>query len=80
MILTSSVSGLGLRELTGELLRRVGEVDAAAREAPAPELPTELAEHRVFRPAARRSYSVTRIGDGSFRVSGRRHRAPGGSL
>ncbi len=30
----------------------------------------ELAEHRVYRPAASRSYSVERIGDGSFRVSG----------
>ncbi len=30
----------------------------------------ELAEHRVFRPAATRSYSVERIGEGSFRVSG----------
>jgi GTP-binding protein len=70
VMLTSSVSGLGLRELTAELLRRVGEADAPAGEAPAPELPTELAEHRVFRPAARRSYSVTRLGDGSFRVRG----------
>ena len=30
----------------------------------------ELAEHRVYRPVASRSYSVERIGDGSFRVSG----------
>jgi GTP-binding protein len=31
----------------------------------------ELAEHRVFRPAADRSWRVERIGDRSFRVSGR---------
>ena len=35
-----------------------------------PELEVELAEHRVFRPAARRSYTVRRTGDGSFAVTG----------
>ena len=30
----------------------------------------ELAEHRVFRPAAPRGYTVRRTGDGSFAVSG----------
>ena len=30
----------------------------------------ELAEHRVFRPAAPRRYHVDRVGDGSFRVTG----------
>ncbi|MBV9424459.1 MAG: Obg family GTPase CgtA, partial [Solirubrobacterales bacterium] len=33
--------------------------------------PEELAEHRVFRPAAERAYLVQRIGDHSFRVAGR---------
>ncbi len=31
----------------------------------------ELAEHRVFRPAAERAYVVQRLAPGSFRVSGR---------
>jgi GTP-binding protein len=71
VILTSSVTGAGLRELTGELLRLVGEAERdATTPSPAGELPTELAEHRVFRPAAKRSYRVTRLGDGSFRVQG----------
>jgi GTP-binding protein len=33
--------------------------------------PGELAEHRVFRPAADRTYSVQKTGERSFRVSGR---------
>ncbi len=39
--------------------------------APAVTPPEELAEHRVFRPAAERAYVVRRIGDHSFRVTGR---------
>ena len=31
---------------------------------------TELAEHRVFRPAEGRGFSVERVGDGQFRVDG----------
>jgi GTP-binding protein len=31
----------------------------------------QLAEHRVYRPAHDRAYQVQRIGDHSFRVSGR---------
>ncbi len=78
VIVTSSVSRAGLRELSNELLRRVpaapavdpavtavGEVAAAALADGA-----ELAEHRVFRPAAPRAYTVTRVGDGSFAVDG----------
>jgi GTP-binding protein len=33
--------------------------------------PPELAEHRVYRPAADRGWRVQRLGDGSFRVTGR---------
>ncbi len=71
VIVTSSVSRLGLPELTAELLRRVparGDGDDAADAAP--ELEVELAEHRVFRPAAQRSYTVRRTGAGSFAVTG----------
>ena len=32
--------------------------------------PRELAEHRVFRPAAQRAYRVERTGDGEFAVTG----------
>lgn len=39
--------------------------------APAITPPEELAEHRVFRPAAERAYLVERTGDHTFRVTGR---------
>ena len=73
VVLTSSVSGAGLRELAGELLRLVSPDQAPAGAIGSrrpPEPPAELAEHRVFRPAAGRAYRVTRIGERSFRVAG----------
>jgi GTPase len=78
VIVTSSVSRAGLRELSNELLRRVPEAPAvdpavtAVGEVAAAALADggELAEHRVFRPAAPRAYTVTRVGDGSFAVDG----------
>lgn len=69
VIATSAVTGAGLRELSGELLRRVPvEADAVSSQ---PDGVSELAEHRIFRPAADRSWRVERVGDGAFRVSGR---------
>jgi GTP-binding protein len=71
VIVTSSVSRLGLPELTVELLRRLpaaAELHTAATDGGQP--PVELAEHRVFRPAAQRNYSVRRTGESSFAVSG----------
>ena len=72
VIVTSSVTGLGLRELSAELLRRVPvaptERDQTATQ---PEPPPELAERRVFRPAADRGWQVERLGERSFRVAGR---------
>ncbi|HEV8151968.1 MAG TPA: GTPase ObgE, partial [Solirubrobacteraceae bacterium] len=65
VVVTSSATGQGLDELRAELLRRVplGEpVDLGADD--------DLAEHRVFRPAARRGFEVERVGDGAFRVTG----------
>ena len=68
VIVTSSVTGLGLPELAGELSRRVPQ---QAPETPTvSEAPGELAEHRVFRPAAGRSYRVVKVGDGAYRVTG----------
>jgi GTPase len=70
VLLTSSVTRAGLRELAAELIRRVPEHPVQS----APELgdtaPAELAEHRVFRPAAPRAYRVRRTGKGTFSVSG----------
>jgi GTPase len=68
VIVTSAVTGLGLPELAAELVRRVPahtEVEVVTE----PE-PVELAEHRVFRPAARRAYRVSKTGAGAYRVTG----------
>ncbi len=74
VVITSSVTRAGLGELTAELLRRVGdqESDPAHPDPahPADGAPPELAEHRVFRPAARRAYQVRRTGEGTFSVTG----------
>jgi GTP-binding protein len=75
VIVTSAVTGEGLRELSAELLRQVpvapGGTDDGSVERHAAARGAELAEHRVFRPAADRSWRVERVGDRSFRVSGR---------
>jgi GTP-binding protein len=67
VVVTSAVTGEGLPELTGELLRQVpverGEEGFARRTM-------KLAAHRVFRPAADRGWRVERVGERSFRVSG----------
>jgi GTP-binding protein len=68
VVVTSSATGLGLDELSGELLRRVPVETAPAADLLAAE--DELAEHRVFRPAAARGWQVERTGEGAFRVSG----------
>ena len=68
VILTSSATGAGLPELRSELLRRV----SAENEAPVgASAGVELAEHRVFRPAAGRSWQVERVGERAYRVTGR---------
>jgi GTP-binding protein len=66
VVVTSSVTREGLDELAAGMMHRV-EVEPPA---PAPPAGEELAEHRVFRPGAGRAYSVERIGERSFRVSG----------
>jgi GTP-binding protein len=67
VIVTSSVTRAGLDELATELMQRV---DVEAPAPPPAANDGELAEHRVFRPAAGRAYSVERIGERSFRVTG----------
>ena len=76
VIVTSAATRLGLDQLARELIRRIparpDEVDTDPSVAPTAAIAPdrELAEHRVFRPAARRNYRVQRIGEGSYRVSG----------
>ena len=68
VVLTSSATRAGLGELSSLLLRSVPV------QAPAPQAELagyeELAEHRVFRPAAGRAWSIERGAGGIFRVSG----------
>jgi GTP-binding protein len=68
VVVTSAVTRRGLDELSAELLRRVPVETVRPEEALAAE--EELAEHRVFRPAANRAWQVARTGPHAFRVSG----------
>lgn len=67
VILTSSATRQGLDALARELLRRVPPAVPAAGEAGGED---EVAEYRVFRPAAARAFEVERVGTGEFRVTG----------
>jgi GTPase len=69
VIVTSSATGAGLDTLAHELLRRV-PIEQALSEPERLAAEEELAEHRVFRPAAARGWRVERTGEGAFRVSG----------
>jgi GTP-binding protein len=72
VLVTSSATRAGLDELVRELLRRVparpGTADDDLGGEAAGE--DEVAEYRVFRPAAARAFEVARVGDGEFRVTG----------
>jgi len=80
VIATSSATGEGLAELTGELLARV-PASSAGSEPGAATAPgahgereageEELAEHMVFRPAGGSGFEVERRGPRSFVVRGR---------
>jgi len=76
VVVTSSATRLGLAELAGELLRLIpeavadGEHDGTGGSVEI-ERAGELAEHRVFRPAADRAYTVMKVGDGEYRVTGK---------
>jgi GTP-binding protein len=74
VILTSSATRAGLDELARTLGYRIPvQDDAADADVDGVEgagAPAELAEHRVFRPAAERAYQVEQVGEGSFRVTG----------
>jgi GTPase len=66
VLLTSSATGEGLDALRAALLRHV-PVAPPAEAVPDVE---ELAEHRVFRPAAERGFAVERRSEGGFRIVG----------
>jgi GTPase len=66
VIVNSAATGQGLDALRRELLRRVPPLE------PVPDTAgeDEVAEYRVFRPAARKAFEVERVGDHEFRVTG----------
>ncbi len=71
VLLTSSATRAGLEELAVLLVRTVpGLPDPEAGAIDLPGAVDELAEHRVFRPAGRRSFEVEQGSDGIFRVTG----------
>jgi GTP-binding protein len=67
VLVTSSATRQGLEALTRELLRRVPAAGPAEPEAAGED---EVAEFRVFRPAAGRAFAVQRTGEGEYRVTG----------
>jgi GTP-binding protein len=66
VLLTSSATGVGLVELRNELLVRV----PVQEPAPAGAGEDEVAEYAVFRPAASKSFDVSRADSGEWVVSG----------
>ena len=70
VLVTSAATGAGTDELARELLRRVPLSGAAEPGESAALEDVPSVEHRVFRPAANRGFSVERVDDGVFRVEG----------
>jgi GTP-binding protein len=70
VIVTSSATRLGLEELAAELVHRVPVAEAPEAAIEVTAANEELAEHRLFRPAAPRAYQVAKVGDRVYRVSG----------
>jgi GTPase len=67
VVVTSSATRQGLDELTRVLLRRVPAAEPVEDEAAGED---EVAEFRVFRPAAGRAFDIERVGAGQYRVTG----------
>ena len=67
VLVTSSATGQGLDVLARELLRRVPAAEPVEHEAAGED---EVAEFKVFRPAAGKAFEVERVGAGEFRVTG----------
>jgi GTP-binding protein len=67
VIVTSSATRAGLDTLARELLRRVPAAEPVELEAAGED---EVAEYKLFRPAAGRAFEVEKLGAGEFRVTG----------
>jgi len=70
VFVTSAATGQGLEELSRELARRVPLSDPTHAKDGIALDDVPAVDHRVFRPAAGRSFSVQRDDDGVFRVAG----------
>ncbi|HEV2786562.1 MAG TPA: GTPase ObgE [Solirubrobacteraceae bacterium] len=70
VLVTSAATGRGLDALGIELARRVPLIDRSRPDDDVVPDDAPAAEHRVFRPAAGRGFSVQRTGEGVFRVDG----------
>ncbi len=72
VIATSSATGEGLKELVGELLRRVPASGGQEEDLPdrGREEEQPLAEHMVFRPAGQTRFNVEALSPGRFAVRG----------
>jgi len=67
VIVTSSATRQGLDVLARELLRRVPAAAPVGQEGAGED---DVAEFKLFRPAATRAFDVERLGEGEFRVTG----------
>jgi GTP-binding protein len=67
VLVTSSATGQGVDELRKTLLERVPVEEPAGGEALGED---DVAEFRVFRPAAGKAFEVERVGKGEWRVTG----------
>jgi GTP-binding protein len=70
IVVTSSATGLGLDALVGAMFERVPVAQAEPEPIAGGEDDEALAEHRTFRPAAKRGFHVEVSGPGQFRVVG----------
>jgi GTPase len=72
VILTSSATGAGLRELAELLLRLVPDAGApSGSDTPTLAGEQELAEHMVFRPRAGAGFQVEQLREGAYTITGR---------
>jgi len=67
VIVSSSATRQGLDVLARELLRRVPAAAPVGQEGAGED---DVAEFKLFRPAATRAFDVERLGEGEFRVTG----------
>jgi GTP-binding protein len=71
VVLTSSATGAGVRELAELLLRLVPDAAPIATQASAPADQQVLVEHMVFRPRSGAGFQVEQLREGAYAIRGR---------